>query len=168
MTSKTEAELLGDIAHRLGAAAEVVAEAAYRQAERETLKRVAIGAGIDHTTESTIIVERLGAELERRQSVIDELTAENAVMRSHIRQRNDRPRDEYGRVLYEHDEIPPVSDQFAVWRGKVVRPGPATAGNSVGGCHPSDGRRPYATCTNGWVESGAWWLHCYDCHDATP
>jgi hypothetical protein len=76
----------------------------------------------------------------------------------------ERAADKYGRPIYRDSEVPPVSDGFAVWRGLTVKPGPATPGNSVGGCHPSDGRRPYARCEHGWVRSGAWWLHCLDCH----
>ncbi len=77
----------------------------------------------------------------------------------------DRQRDQYGRPIYRHNEVPPVSDTFAVWRGLTVMPGPANRSNSVGGCHPKPPKRPYATCTSGWVRSGDWWLHCADCHD---
>lgn len=77
---------------------------------------------------------------------------------------DDRPRDRHNRPMYLDHEIPPVDCGLAMWRGNVTAEHPPTPANSVSGCHPTDGRRPYATCEHGWVRSGDWWLHCTDCH----
>ena len=74
--------------------------------------------------------------------------------------------DEYGRPVYPVGDVPPADNQkIAVWRDRVVATGPSYSGNSVSGCHAE---RPYAPCVEGWVPSGAWWLHCADCHPYTP
>jgi hypothetical protein len=77
------------------------------------------------------------------------------------------PRDEHDRIMWPDSVVPEVGAGFGVWQGNVVTPDLPYDGNSVSGCHPTDGSRPYATCTSGWVRSGAWWLHCSVCHPYT-
>jgi len=78
-----------------------------------------------------------------------------------------RERDEHGRPQYAAHEVPPIAVGLAVWQGNVTAAFPPYPGNQVAGCHPTDpARKPYATCTHGWVRSGDWWLHCADCHPA--
>jgi hypothetical protein len=75
--------------------------------------------------------------------------------------------DKHGRAIYGEWETPPIDAYFAQWMGATVAGEAPYPGNQIGGCHPTDGRRPYATCIRGgWVRSGAWWLHCADCHPA--
>lgn len=75
-------------------------------------------------------------------------------------------KDEHGRTLYPDSVVPPVDAGLSMWKGNVTADYPPDAGNSVSGCHPSDGRRPYAVCDQGWVRSGRWYLHCTVCHPA--
>ncbi len=45
----------------------------YTAIEAETLKRVAIAAEVDHTREGTVVIESIGAELQRQRDVVREL-----------------------------------------------------------------------------------------------
>ena len=77
---------------------------------------------------------------------------------------SERSVDEYGRPIYRDSEVPPVDASMCMWMGNITTCHPPTPANSVGGCHPKNGHPSYATCFHGWVRSGAWWLHCSDCH----
>ena len=77
-----------------------------------------------------------------------------------------RTADEHGREFYTRGEVPPVDAGLAMWMGNVTADYPPNPANQVSGCHPGDGRKPYAECFRGWVRSGRWWLHCADCHPA--
>ncbi len=48
---------------------EEIAEATYAAIESETLKRVAIAAGVDHTMESTRVIEELGHAIQHQRDV---------------------------------------------------------------------------------------------------
>lgn len=72
----------------------------------------------------------------------------------------ERKRDEYDRPLYADHEIPPISDEIAVWRGNVTAYGAPAASNTTTMHLDSIGRD---TCVSGWVRSGDWWLHCGYC-----
>lgn len=83
----------------------------------------------------------------------------------------ERKRDEYGRAFYGDREIPPATERYARWRGKLTS-----------GYEPSPGSGttlPEAEharlCVGGWIPSGEWWLHCLRCrpvasreYDAQP
>jgi hypothetical protein len=71
-----------------------------------------------------------------------------------------RPRDEYGRLLYADHEIPPISDELALWRGMVTVDGLPDASNTTTMHRHRSG---YDPCVEGWVRSGDWWLHCGYC-----
>lgn len=70
---QTIVERLASLTDQLGGVVEELSETTYSAIERETLRRVAIAAGIDHTTESTRIIERLGEALQRERDVNREL-----------------------------------------------------------------------------------------------
>lgn len=64
---------LADAVAALAELTEELAEAAYEAIESETLKQVAIGVGIDHTIEPTLIIEALGREVQRERDINREL-----------------------------------------------------------------------------------------------
>lgn len=66
----------------------------------------------------------------------------------------ERPLDEYGRAFYAPNEVPPATEGFAHWRGRLTHPSASTG-------------KSYSThkkvCVEGWIPSGEWWLHCGVC-----
>ncbi len=73
-------ERLARVTAELGEITEALSTEVYFAIERETLKQVAIAAGVDHTTESTRVIEALGARLQREQDVNRELRRRIAAM----------------------------------------------------------------------------------------
>ena len=71
-------ERLAAVTVDLGEITEDLSEATYEAIESETLKRVAIAAGIDHTIESARIIEALGVALQHERDVNRELRRHNA------------------------------------------------------------------------------------------
>lgn len=71
----------------------------------------------------------------------------------------DRERDEYGRASYGNNEIPPTTERFAFWRGKMTSGYEPGRGSSVSVSETDHPR----LCVGGWIESGEWWLHCSRC-----
>jgi hypothetical protein len=69
----------------------------------------------------------------------------------------ERKRDEYGRLVYEDHEVPPISDEIAVWRGRATVAGQPAPGTTTR-MHLTPAGRD--TCVEGWVRSDRWWLHC--------
>ena len=61
------ANRLAELAQELGILSEELAEEAYERIENETLKQVAIAAGIDHTIDPTVIIEQLGEALQHER-----------------------------------------------------------------------------------------------------
>lgn len=67
-----------------------------------------------------------------------------------------RRRDEYGRAFYADREVPPATERFAHWRGRLTHPDAVTTPH----------RDHDRICVGGWIPSGEWWLHCGRCRAA--
>lgn len=66
-------ERLEAVTSALGEITEELSEATYTACEQETLKRVAIAAGVDHTMESTRVIGHLHDVIQRERDVNREL-----------------------------------------------------------------------------------------------
>ncbi len=66
-------ERLADVTADLGEITDELSTATYEAIESETLRRVAITAGIDHTVESSRVIEALSEALQRERDVNREL-----------------------------------------------------------------------------------------------
>jgi hypothetical protein len=78
----------------------------------------------------------------------------------HGEPRVNRRRDEHGRAYYAGNEIPPATEHFAHWRGRLTHPDAVHT--------PPDERRHRLTCVGGWILSDRWWLHCGICRPEMP
>lgn len=67
---------------------------------------------------------------------------------------NERERDEYGRVTFAVNEVPPADEGLAHWRGKLTHP------DAV---HTPMAKDHDRLCVHGRIPSGDWWLHCGSC-----
>jgi hypothetical protein len=100
--------VLGEIVNEL-------AEATYEAIESETLKRVAIAAGVDHTTESSRIIERIGDALQHERDVNREMRRRIAALeRSRLPEKGEPAEHTRGFIRL-------VTDQ-AGWGAGQVRP----------------------------------------------
>ena len=74
----------------------------------------------------------------------------------------ERRRDEYGRAFYALNEVPPATEHFAHWRGRLTHPSAwttvAASPRYFGHTETHD-----RLCVGGWIPSGEWWLHCGAC-----
>lgn len=66
-------ERLADVTAALGEITDELSTATYEAIESETLRRVAIAAGVDHTVESARVIVALGEVLQRERDVSREL-----------------------------------------------------------------------------------------------
>lgn len=76
----------------------------------------------------------------------------------------ERDRDEYGRAVFAHSEIPPATEHFAHWRGKLTSGYEPGRGSTVTPRQDEHAR----LCVGGWIPSGEWWLHCGVCRRSVP
>lgn len=73
MTAESMFERFDAIHRDLAALVEEFGESVFYAIESDTLKRVAIAAGVDHTREGTWVIEQLGVGIQRRDDLIREL-----------------------------------------------------------------------------------------------
>lgn len=71
--SETAMERVARTYQDFAVAVEEMGGTVYEGIESEVLKRVAIGAGIDHTIEPTRIIQELGRALQRERDLVREL-----------------------------------------------------------------------------------------------
>lgn len=85
----TIVERIEAVAREIAALSEEVMDEAYAAVENETLKRVAIAAGVDHTMESTLVLEAIGAALQRERDVCREVRRHRDALVRRERERMD-------------------------------------------------------------------------------
>lgn len=84
-------ERLDATQRELASIVEELGSAIYEAIERETLNRVAIAAGLDHTVESTKVIEGLGEALRHERDVNRELRRQVAGLTAALDRRDASP-----------------------------------------------------------------------------
>ncbi len=109
----------------------------YSAIEAETLKRVAIAAGVDHTREGTVVIESIGAELQRQRDVVRELRRCIAALER--------------RLAAPRAPLPP-SEERGVWLSGAVD---AVMTHWLAGMDPSNGDEATEALADWWTTDGA-------------